>query len=62
VGRPRQQRAVPGANRRDDAGRLAHTEAYSVWPEAVERFAAEGISPEQAVDEATARIKKILAK
>ena len=29
-----------------------------VWPEAVHRVAAEGISPEQAVDEAIARIKK----
>ncbi len=32
------------------------------WPEAVHRVAAEGISPEQAVDEAIARIKQILAE
>jgi hypothetical protein len=33
-----------------------------VWPNAVHRVAAEGISPEQAVDEAIARIKQILAE
>jgi multiple sugar transport system substrate-binding protein len=33
-----------------------------VWPEAVQRVAAEGITPEQAVDEAIARIKQILAE
>jgi multiple sugar transport system substrate-binding protein len=32
------------------------------WPEAVQRVAAEGISPEQAVDEAIARIKQMLAE
>ena len=32
-----------------------------VWAEAVHRVAAEGISPEQAVDEAIARIKQILS-
>ena len=32
------------------------------WPEAVHRVAAEGISPEQAVDEAIARIKQILSE
>ena len=32
------------------------------WPEAVHRVAAEGISPEQAVDEAIARIKEILTE
>ena len=34
----------------------------SVWAKAVHRVAAEGISPEQAVDEAIARIKQILAE
>ncbi len=33
-----------------------------VWGKAVHRVAAEGISPEQAVDEAIARIKQILAE
>jgi multiple sugar transport system substrate-binding protein len=33
-----------------------------VWGEAIHRVAAEGISPEQAVDEAIARIKEILAE
>jgi multiple sugar transport system substrate-binding protein len=31
-----------------------------IWPKAIHRVAAEGISPEQAVDEAIARIKQIL--
>ena len=34
----------------------------SVWAKAVHRVAAEGISPEQAVDEAIARIKQILSE
>ena len=33
-----------------------------VWAKAVHRVAAEGISPKQAVDEAIARIKQILAQ
>jgi hypothetical protein len=33
-----------------------------VWPKAIHRVAAQEISPEQAVDEAIARIKQILAK
>jgi hypothetical protein len=33
-----------------------------VWGKAVHRVAAEGISPEQAVNEAIARIKEILAE
>ncbi len=33
-----------------------------VWPKAVHRVVAEGITPEQAVDEAIARIKQILSK
>jgi multiple sugar transport system substrate-binding protein len=33
-----------------------------VWGNAVHRVAAEGISPEQAVDEAIARIKEILSE
>jgi multiple sugar transport system substrate-binding protein len=32
----------------------------AVWPKAIHRVAADGISPEQAVDEAIARIKEIL--
>ena len=34
----------------------------SVWGKAVHRVVAEGISPEQAVDEAIARIKQILSE
>jgi multiple sugar transport system substrate-binding protein len=33
-----------------------------VWEKTVHRVAAEGISPDQAVDEAIARIKQILAE
>jgi multiple sugar transport system substrate-binding protein len=33
-----------------------------VWAKAIHRIVAEGISPEQAVDEAIARIKQILAE
>jgi multiple sugar transport system substrate-binding protein len=33
-----------------------------VWAKPVHRVAAEGISPEQAVDEAIARIKQILSE
>jgi multiple sugar transport system substrate-binding protein len=33
-----------------------------VWPNAIRRVAADGISPEQAVDEAIARIKQILSE
>ena len=38
------------------------SERERVWAKAVHRVAAEGISPEQAVDEAIARIKQILAE
>ena len=34
----------------------------TVWPKAVHRVVTEGISPEQAVDEAIARIKQILSE
>jgi multiple sugar transport system substrate-binding protein len=34
----------------------------NVWPKAIQRVAAEGISPEQAVDEAITRIKQILSE
>ena len=37
-------------------------QAENVWAKAVHRVAAEGISPEQAVDEAIARIKQILSE
>jgi multiple sugar transport system substrate-binding protein len=44
------------------SGDWRHHEASSVWPEAVHRVAADGISPEQAVDDAFARIKQILSE
>jgi multiple sugar transport system substrate-binding protein len=33
-----------------------------VWPNAIHRIVTEGISPEQAVDDAIARIKQILSE
>jgi multiple sugar transport system substrate-binding protein len=46
------------------SGDLRHDQIYNerVWAKAVHRVAAEGISPEQAVDEAIARIKQILSE
>jgi multiple sugar transport system substrate-binding protein len=44
------------------SGDWRHSEGYNAWPEAVQRVAVDGISPEQAVDEAIARVKEILAK
>jgi multiple sugar transport system substrate-binding protein len=44
------------------SGDWRHREAFSAWPEAVHRVAADGINPEQAVDEAIARIKEILSE
>jgi multiple sugar transport system substrate-binding protein len=37
-------------------------DAEFVWPKAIHRVAADGISPEQAIDEAITRIKQILDK
>ena len=37
-------------------------EQQYLWQKAIHRVAAEGISPEQAVDEAIARIKEILSE
>jgi multiple sugar transport system substrate-binding protein len=42
------------------SGNWRHGEAYWTWSEAVHRVTADGITPEQAVDEAIARIKQIL--
>ena len=42
--------------------RHSRVEVENVWPRAVQRVAAEGWSPEQAVDEAIARIKQILSE
>ena len=36
--------------------------AEGVWPKAVHRIAAEGVSPEQAADEAIARVKQLLSE
>ena len=47
---------------RDKEWRSPQLFEENVWAKAVHRVAAEGISPEQAVDEAIARIKQILAE
>jgi multiple sugar transport system substrate-binding protein len=44
------------------SGDWRHAEAQYVWSEAVHRVASDGISPEQAVDDAIARIKQILSE
>ena len=46
------------------SGDLGHDKVFQerVWGKAINRVAADGISPEQAVDEAIARIKEILAE
>jgi multiple sugar transport system substrate-binding protein len=47
---------------RDDPWRGGRIWGENVWGKAVHRVVADGISPEQAVDEAVARIKQILSK
>ena len=44
------------------SGDWRHSERNDVWPEAVQRVVTEGITPEQAVDEAIARTKQILSE
>jgi hypothetical protein len=46
------------------AGDRRHGRVYQeyTWAKAIHRVAADGISPEQAVDEAIARIKEILSE
>src|SRR5262245_37326157 len=46
------------------SGDLRHDQVYNerVWAKATHRVVTEGISPEQAVDEAIARIKQILSE
>jgi multiple sugar transport system substrate-binding protein len=46
------------------SGDLGHNQVYNegVWAKAIHRVVTEGISPEQAVDEAIARIKQILSE
>jgi hypothetical protein len=36
--------------------------AEHIWPKAIHRIATEGITPEQAVDEAIARVKQLLSE
>jgi multiple sugar transport system substrate-binding protein len=47
---------------RDQEWRSSRIYQENVWGKAVQRVAAEGITPEQAVDEAIARIKEILSE
>jgi hypothetical protein len=46
------------------SGDLRHDQVWNerIWAKAVHRVAADGISPEQAVDEAIARVKQILSE
>jgi multiple sugar transport system substrate-binding protein len=46
------------------SGDLRHNQVYNewVWPKAIHRVVTEGISPEQAVDDAIARTKQILSE
>jgi multiple sugar transport system substrate-binding protein len=44
------------------SGDWRHNEGLYAWPNAVHRVVTEGITPEQAVDEAIARVKQILAE
>jgi hypothetical protein len=41
---------------------LSRSSSENVWPRAVPHVAAGGLSPDQAVDEAIAHIKKILSE
>jgi hypothetical protein len=42
--------------------RHLRADTEGVWAKAIHRSAAEGLSPEQAVDEAIARVKQILSE
>ena len=46
------------------SGEIGHEEVFNqhVWGKAIHRIVTEGVTPEQAVDEAIARIKQILAE
>jgi multiple sugar transport system substrate-binding protein len=57
--RPQQ---VADAGVRDNEWRSGRIWQENVWGKAVHRVAADGVSPEQAVDEAIARIKQILSE
>jgi multiple sugar transport system substrate-binding protein len=54
----------PAHNYTAAAGDLGHDQIYNehVWAKAIKRVVTEGISPEQAVDDAIARIKQILSE
>jgi multiple sugar transport system substrate-binding protein len=53
---------ITNAGVRDNEWRSSRVLQENVWGKAVHRVAAEGISPEQAVDDAIARIKQILTE
>ena len=52
----------PTAGVRDSEWRSPPIFEENVWAKAVHRVVADGVSPEQAVDEAIARIKQILSE
>jgi multiple sugar transport system substrate-binding protein len=53
-----------GHNYTAASGDLGHDQIYNerVWAKAIHRIVTENVTPEQAVDEAIARIKQILAE
>jgi multiple sugar transport system substrate-binding protein len=51
----------PGPGVRDQEWRSDRIFEEEIWGNAVHRVAADGMSPEQAIDEAIARIKQIFA-
>jgi hypothetical protein len=44
------------------SGDWRHTEAYDVWAPAIHRIVVEGLTPEQAADDAIARITQLLSE
>jgi multiple sugar transport system substrate-binding protein len=53
---------LTGLGVRDNEVRSSRIWEQEIWGNAVHRVTADGISPEQAVDEAIARIKEILSE
>jgi hypothetical protein len=60
VQHPRAPNWAPSAS--PDRWRHLKVAPARIWPKAVHRVVADGLTPEQAVDEAIARIKQILSE
>jgi hypothetical protein len=52
----------PRSYRYEVVSDFRHSDTDPVWQEAIHRVAANGLSPERAVDEAISRIKQMLSK